>query len=278
MPGAGHLRTAADGGHLKGGAPRVVWQALGADPAVVSAKSAAERLSDLGRAAHLIWNPLCGEIMQLVSVLRAGRLLGEPEGLAQLTPGCAADSGARPAPPVPGEAGRLAEVNSEGRLCVQICVVANAWDPFTAGPMTGLQGILDWLDSWGIPRQWPAGPPVAYPAGHAGSGSRRLWAAGGHFGASQVPGWTAACLGELDIDRLTGRAAPVPIQLPAPRSAHEQYGRRHGGLDAARHEREQERDEQARRDALAGEQAELADLDEIFERPGPGASSLSRVG
>ncbi len=73
--------------------------------------------------------------------------------------------------------------------------------------MTGLPGILDWLDSWGIPRRWPAGPPVAYPPGHAGGGSRRLWASGGHFGASQVPGWTAAGPGEIDIERLTGPAA-----------------------------------------------------------------------
>src|SRR6266571_5801420 len=96
MPGVGRLRTAADGGHLRGGAPRAVWQAVGADPAVVSARSAAERLSELGRAGHLIWNPLTGEIVQLVSVLRAGRSLGGPEGLAQQATGCAADSGAKP--------------------------------------------------------------------------------------------------------------------------------------------------------------------------------------
>ena len=279
MPGAGHLRTAADGGHLRGGAPRVVWQALGADPAVTSAKSAAQRLTDLGRAGHLIWNPLYGEIIQLVSVLRAGRLLGRPEGLAQLMPGCAADSGARPASAEPAQPDWLAGVNSEGRLCVQVCVVANAWDPFTAGPMTGLPGILDWLDSWGIPRQWPAGPPVAYPPGQAGCGSRRLWAVGGHFGASQVPGWPAAGPGEIDIDRLTGPAAPAPIQLPAARSAHEQHRRRHGGRDTARYERdERARHEQARRDAQPGEQTGLADFDEIFERPGPAAGPLTRVG
>jgi hypothetical protein len=274
MPGAGHLRTATDGGHLRGGAPRVVWQALGADPAAVSARSVAERLIDLGKAGHLIWNPLTGELIQLVSVLRAGRSLGGPEGLAQPMPGCSEDSGARPTSATPASADSPAEVNSEGRLCVQICVLASAWDPFTAGPMTGLQGILDWLDSWAIPRQWPAGPPVAYPPGRPGRGSRRLWAAGGHFGASQVPGWVAAGPGEIDIERLTGHAAPAAIQLPAARSAHEQHRRRHGGRDAARHER----DEQARRDAQPAEQTGLAGFDEIFERPEPVAGSLTRVG
>ena len=59
------------------------------------------------------------------------------------------------------EADVIAEVNAEGRLCVQIGVVAFAWDPFTSRPMSGLQQILDWLDSWGIPREWPAGQPAA---------------------------------------------------------------------------------------------------------------------
>ena len=103
-------------------------------------------------------------------------------------------------------AGQLADVHTEGRLCVQIGVVAFAWDPFTAWPMTGLQQILDWLDSWGIPRHWPAGCPAPFPHGLRTCGNRRLWARGGHFGASQVPGLTAAGPGEVDVERLSGRA------------------------------------------------------------------------
>ena len=126
MPDAWYLRAAADGGHLGGGAPRAVWQAAGADPAVVSARSVAERLTELDQASHLTWNPLTGEIIQLISVLRAGRSLGGPEGLAPQGPARAADSAAPPPAAEP--------VNAEGRVCVQICVVAFAWDPFTAGP------------------------------------------------------------------------------------------------------------------------------------------------
>jgi hypothetical protein len=267
MPDARHLRAAADGGHLNGGAPRAVWQAAGADPAVVSARSVAERLSELGQASHLTWNPLTGEIIQLVSVLRAGRSLGGPEGLAPLGPARAADSGARPAPAEPAGpggpagpgssagAGPPAGVNAEGRLCVQICVVAFAWDPFTAGPMTGLRHIMSWLDSWGVARCWPAGPPAAFPQSHAGSRSRRLWAQGGHFGASQVPEWTAAGPGAIDIGKLTGIRPP---------RAHPEPDR--AGPDRAGPDR-------------AGE-AGLAAFDDIFEAPGPApaAGSLTRVG
>ena len=91
MPGVGHLRAAADGGHLNGGAPWAVWQALGADPGVVSAMSAAQRLCELGWASHLVWNPVSGEIIQLVSILRAGRCLGALENLVSWGPAAADD-------------------------------------------------------------------------------------------------------------------------------------------------------------------------------------------
>src|SRR6266487_749846 len=332
MPGVGHLRTAADGGHLKGGAPRVIWQALDADPGVISARSAAERLSDLGRSGHLTWNPLTGEIIQLISVLRAGRSLGGPEGLSPLAPGCAEDSGAKPvsaghtsaghvsaghvsaghvsagpasAGPAAGEpamADQVAGVNVEGRLCVQICVVAFASDPFTAGPLAGLRDIMDWLDSWGIPRCWPAGPPVTPAAGRTGCGSRRLWARGGHFGASQVPDWAAAGPGAIDIGRLTGIPAPAAIPLRAAAAARglserdvregdvregdvregdvregdvreEALSGRERGRDEQYHDQRRREEQQDR-----GEQPGLADLDEIFEHRAPAAGSLTRVG
>src|SRR6266571_4601486 len=195
MPGVGRLRTAADGGHLRGGAPRAVWQAVGADPAVISARSAAERLSELGRAGHLSWNPLTGEIVQPASVLR---------------------------------------------------------------------GILDWLDSWGVSRRWPAGPPVAYPRGQTGCGSRRLWARGGHFGASQVPGWAAAGPGGIDIERLTGR-----VQLSAAGTGQPPPEPAHGGPECERPGQDQRRKQ--------GQRTGLAEFDDIFERR-PAAGSLTRVG
>jgi hypothetical protein len=76
MPGAERLSAAADGGRLKGGAPRAVWLVLHADPMSVSALAAAEHLIELGRPAHLVWNPLSGDVAQLIPVVRAGRALG----------------------------------------------------------------------------------------------------------------------------------------------------------------------------------------------------------
>ena len=226
MPGAGHIRGAIDGGPLKGGAPRVVWLALGADPRTVSARSAAQRLGQLGRACHLVWNPIHGEVVQLIPILRAGRSLGWPDGPNQMAP-LRPDAGTLVGPmqrgaaacAAGGMAGKvIAEVNAEGRVCVQICVVSFAWDPFTSLPMRGHQQILDWLDCWGIPRQWPAGQPAPFPLGHATCRDRRLWARGGHFGASQVPDLTDTGPGALDVELLIGRpvrAAARAGRMPA---------------------------------------------------------------
>jgi hypothetical protein len=192
MPGVSYVRAATDGGPLKGGAPRVVWQAMGADPQMVSARSAAQRLDKHDKASHLVWNPLNGEIVQLVPIVRAAR------SLALLD--CDGSASA-----IDRETG--AAVATEGRVCVQICVVAFGREPFTAGPMARLQEILTWLDSWGIPRCWPGGAPASFPDCVAGPRSRRLWARGGHFGASQVPGLTATGPGAVDVERLTGWSA-----------------------------------------------------------------------
>jgi|CZKW01.1.fsa_nt_gi hypothetical protein len=211
MPGISQLRPAADGGPLRGGAPRVVWQSLDGDPHTVSARSAAERLIELGRASHLVWNPLACEIVQLIPIVRAACGLGSPAGLVHVGRPGAEEAGTIPAPAelaaTASGAGCPASVNAEGRLCVQIAVVAYAQEPFTSGSLSGLESIMDWLDSWLIPRSWPAGRPAAFPHGVTAQRSRRLWAQGGHFGASQVPDSSAVGPGAVDIERLTGAAA-----------------------------------------------------------------------
>ena len=157
----------------------------------VSVQSAAQRLVAEHRPCHLVWNPTTGEIAQLISVLRAGRALGAPDRLDW----------------TPVRIHRRPEnVNAEGRVCVQIGVLALAAEPFTNGPLVGVEAIMSWLDSWGVPRRWPGGQPGSWTGGRVGGGtsgggigavggraggadgSRAVWARGGHFGASQVPG------------------------------------------------------------------------------------------
>ena len=191
MPGARRIRADTDGGPLNGGAPRAVWLTLGTAPRTVSIQSAAQRLVGECRPCHLVWDPVTGDIVQLISILRAGRALGAPEQL---------DWDPDRVATVPGAP---RNVNAEGRVCAQIAVLGYPEEPFTDGPMVGVDAIVEWLDSWGISRRWPAGEPMSYLATGA-ERSRALWARGGHFGASQVPGCENAGPGAIDTDQLTG--------------------------------------------------------------------------
>lgn len=185
----------ADGGPLNGGAPRAVWLTLGAGPRPVSVHSAAQALNQGGCPCHIVWDPATGDIAQLIPVVRAARALGAPERLERVRE---------------GRRHQHARTNREGRVCVQICVLGPADVPFTAGPMKGLAAIMEWLDSWEIPRSWPAGRPVR--AGAEATRSRALWARGGYFGASQVPDCDSRGPGEIDIERLTGtHLVSVPV-------------------------------------------------------------------
>jgi hypothetical protein len=198
MTEARRIPAAADGGPLRGGAPRAVWLAVAAAPRTVSLAAAAQRLISDRRPSHLLWDPETGEIAQLVSARRAA--------CALIVPGC------------PGT-----NVNTEGRACLQIAVLAHPGEPFTDGPLAGLDPIMDWLDSWSVPRRWPAGQPAG--DSQAGSGQRAdgqardvqradgqrerrraLWARGGHFGAGQVPDCENTGPGSISIARLTGTA------------------------------------------------------------------------
>jgi hypothetical protein len=194
MPEARRIRAEADGGPLGGGAPRAVWLALSSGiPGPVSVQSAAQRLIAERRPCHLIWDPVTGEIAQLVSVLRAGRALGASDRLDW-------------SPDRNRVRVRPENANAEGRVCVQIGVLAAPDEPFTDGPLTGVEAIVRWLDSWSVPRRWPSGQPGGCHDGRPSGRcrSRARWARGGHFGASQVPGCENAGPGAIDTDRLTG--------------------------------------------------------------------------
>jgi hypothetical protein len=189
---------------MQGGAPRVVWLTLDVDPRAVSVVSAAQRLNEQRRPCHIVWDPLTGNLVQMLPAVRAARALGTREHIYYEPP-----DGTQP---------ESASVNREGRLCVQIGVLARATEPFTSCPMVKLGEILGWLDSWQIPRRWPAGQPAPFRQAQQRMRSRTMWARGGHFGASQVPDCMSIGPGGIDIDQLTGAGANA-VPAPRPRRA-----------------------------------------------------------
>ncbi|MFC4911478.1 hypothetical protein [Actinomadura gamaensis] len=188
LPEAVRLPARQDGGALRGGAPRAVWLTSESDPCAVSAWSVAADLAKAARPAHLVWNPVSGEIVQQIPIVRAARALTED------------GSG----------------VGREGRICAQIMVVGQAREPFTGALLNGLDPIMRWLDAWGVARRWPAGPPLPTPQSYEARRERRAWARGGHFGASQVPGGGRPDPGGIDVRRVTGPDTP-PAVIPRPR-------------------------------------------------------------
>jgi hypothetical protein len=190
---------------------------LGVRPGTTSVISAARQLNQENRPCHLLWDPLTGDLAQMLPIVRAGCMLGTPDCLGdspRCLPGCAAS------------------VNREGRLCVQIAVLGTEREPFTSGPMVRLGDILGWLDSWRIPRRWPAGQPALYRQDGCPQ-SRALWARGGHYGASQVPDCDSPGPGSIDIGSLSSASSAVVIQPQPPDSATGRAGQRSRRPDAA---------------------------------------------
>lgn len=187
LPGAERI----DGGPTTGtaartplgiGAPRAVWTVTCSSARVWSARAQAQRLVEEGQAVHLVWNPLCGEVAQLLAATRRSQQrLG-----------------------VTHHHGQDIDHGQEGRVCVVVAVIAQRESPFTDEPMLGLPAIMAWLDSWGVVRRWPAGPPTGPPGPSAGevTSVARVWSRGGHFGHDQVPGSTSAGPGALDTEQL----------------------------------------------------------------------------
>ncbi|WP_344966454.1 hypothetical protein [Salinactinospora qingdaonensis] len=187
LPNAERVHGTPTGGALKGGAPRAVWQTTGSDPAALTARAAAEWLIAAGHSAHLVWNPLTGEVAQLLPATAAATGQLQSEGVDRAL---------------------------EGRVCVLIRVVGSAQLPFTNDRLLGLETIMAWLDSWHIPRRWPAGRPTGgETTPQRDRASQRLWSQGGHFGHSQVPGARAQDPGAINPEAML--ELPIPRQRPA---------------------------------------------------------------
>jgi nucleoid-associated protein YgaU len=151
LPGATHRLARIDGGAVSGHLPRVVWHSTENDPAVTTASTIAAFLDRVNFSVHLVWNPLHGGIVQAIPANRYGRGLQE-FGFA---------------------------TNTEGNPCIQIEVVGFAAHPFTGGPCRGLDRIMNWLRSFGI--------PDVFPSGVSGNRDRQTWQRAGHFTHAVTP-------------------------------------------------------------------------------------------
>lgn len=55
--------------------------------------------------------------------------------------------------------------NRHGKICIQVCVIGRAANaPLVKSPMKGRRELMEWLDSWGIPRKDITNPNRSVPA------------------------------------------------------------------------------------------------------------------
>jgi LysM domain-containing protein len=166
LPGAKHRLARKDGGPLTGGKPRVVWHSTENNPEITFASTIAAFLDRLNFSVHLVWNPVSGAIVQTIPANRYGR------GLQEFN----------------------FPTNTMGSPCIQIETVGFAAHPFTNGPCKGLDRIMDWLRSWGI--------PDVFPSGVAGNRDRHTSPRAGHFTHAVTPDNDHTDPGRIDPKRL----------------------------------------------------------------------------
>ena len=146
--------------------PRATWHITSdVDPGKTQPQFAgvAAYLKNAGYCPHLMWDPFTGQVEQYYP----------------------ANVGSR----------ALKAWNEDGARHIQIEVLfsrgayRNGKQYWTLAetPLKGFAGIVQWLDSHGIPRTWPMGPTP--PIGQSGTRDVGIWnSKAGHYGHSQVPG------------------------------------------------------------------------------------------
>jgi LysM repeat protein len=191
MPGAKVMAASYDGGSMIGTPKKVVWHTVEASYATKASDMAAY-LNRQGYSVHLCWNPVTGEIVQMIPANRAGR------GLVNKSGGV--------------------ETNRGGAVVIQIEVVAQASKPFTSDtPLKNLDKVMDWLRSWGVPDVWPAGNPGGSDS--YGPNSQRTtsnWAHSGHFSHSQVPENDHWDPGKISTSKILAAGTKTPTKPTTP--------------------------------------------------------------
>lgn len=191
IPGA-KILTAHKDSTLQGGARKVIWHTTENDPNKTSAMAVARYLNVVGSQVNLVWNPVTGEMVQMIPANRGGR------GLENRSGGV--------------------ETNRGGSIVFQIEVVGQAKNPWTNGPCVNLKVIVDFLEQLGVSEVWPAGDLKPYPESYGGSRSTSAWAKSGHFGHSQVPENVHGDPGDINQAKVfTGVSTGSPgTSAPAP--------------------------------------------------------------
>lgn len=183
MPGAKrHNGSWGSSNPYAGGKPKVIWHTTESDPGSTPGNLA--WAASQGYGPHLWWDPETGELTQSLPATTPATAVADPDGEG---------------------------TNRWGSVVIQIEVIGRAARaPLAESKLIGLAEVMDWLRSWGIPDQWPAGVPKG-----AVSGNRGVYAPSspaGHYSHSQIPKNSHVDPGRVDPDRLFSEGDDVTPQ------------------------------------------------------------------
>lgn len=162
------------------------WHTYEVDPNRLSAEVGARALNAAGTTPTFCFNPLSGVMAQMLPANKGGYTLRNLWGGV--------------------------DTNFRGTIHMQVEVIAYAAQPFTSymtpAAWATLARFMDWLDTWGIPRVFPAGQPLgSYDAAH----KRIAPAASGHYGHSQWREQDHWDPGAIDIRRILSAGAAAAV-------------------------------------------------------------------
>lgn len=191
MPGAKNLTRRGNANMVGGPAMmthHITDDALHADGSrIITLGGVSRYLLDVGYEPHVVLDPFTGEARQLLEATSSGYALEHPAGMPQ--------------------------TNRQGVVNLQVewfFTPGTVYGGFrfatlTDTPMVGLDRLMEWADSWGIPRVARSAPGDR----HAGR-----WASGGHFGHFNAPGNSHMDPLVPIADILGAAALPAPTPLP----------------------------------------------------------------
>lgn len=128
MPGVRDVGHHGEAGIMGPGNERkVVWHTSESGNDDQAIFGVAEWVKSQGSEYTIAWNPYTGQFLQFFP----------------------ADVGARAV-----MNGYSIPANRHGKVCIQVCVIGRgANSPLSKSPMKGRRRLMEWLDSWGIPRE-----------------------------------------------------------------------------------------------------------------------------
>ena len=191
IPGAIIVPCNADGGSMLGGEAYCTMHTYESGGYGLSAVEAAKRLVNAGNGCTGTFNPVTGEIAQMIPASRASRTLRNLSGGVQ--------------------------TNRAGRFHSQFEVIGDAKRPWTqdltAAGKASLAKIIAWNTEHGVPKVWPAGSPPVYPGG---TPNKLAPGPSGYYAHSQWKENNHGDPGALDLRVFFSGPAPVVNPNPTP--------------------------------------------------------------